>query len=97
MALRAQRLDDVVAPSRRARAREVAGRALVPGRDALQEPAALGDEHVTVVVHDAGELAGPQLVVDPTEKPLGGERVHHPMRTAQPPRPPRARFPAPAS
>ena len=94
--LRAQRLDHMLAPSRRARASEVAGRALVPGRHALQEPAALGDEHMTVVLHDAGELAGPQLVVDPIEEPLGVTARGSPTRTAQPPRLPRARFPAPA-
>ena len=74
--LGAQRLDHMLAPSRRARAGEVAGRGLVPGRDALQEPAALCDELVTVVLDDAVELAGPQLVVDPTEEPLGMQRVN---------------------
>jgi hypothetical protein len=34
---------------------------------AMSKPAALGDDHLAVVLHDAGELTGLQLVVDPTE------------------------------
>jgi hypothetical protein len=51
--LHAQGLDHMLAPSRRGRAGELVGRGLVPGRHSLQEPAALGDEHLTVILHDA--------------------------------------------